>query len=333
MTLTLRFCTLTSLFQHLILYNMHIKFNPFVEDSSIWNSNKNDAYTSKSGYSWLLYCTNTVTHFNTSLSWSWIWKLKLPEKLKFLFCLACHNSSPTLLLLNHINIAPSAVCPRCGLEDETFLHCVRDCTFSRAIWHHVGFLDADFFANMEVTVWLKDGSMGSQSFLFASCVWWAWRHRNLMCLNNENWHINRLAYNIHGMVDSFKSCYAPITNVIHNDRFIKWSNGNHIIVLSSMLMHGSCMGTPVRAGFGGVIRNYAGFYLSGFSGYIPDSSDILCVELYAIYQGLILAKSLDITELVCYSNSLLCINLLKGTTMRFEIPCLCGLDSRCEGFD
>lgn len=224
-----------------------------------------------------------------------------------------------LLLLNHINIAPSAVCPRCGLEDETFLHCVRDCTFSRAIWHHVGFLDAYFFANMEVTVWLKDGSMGSQSFLFASCVWWAWRHRNLMCLNNENWHINRLAYNIHGMVDSFKSCYAPITNVIHNDRFIKWSNGNHIIVLSSMLMHGSCMGTPVRAGFGGVIRNYAGFYLSGFSGYIPDSSDILCVELYTIYQGLILAKSLDITKLVCYSDSLLCINLLKGNTMRFHV--------------
>jgi len=165
---------------------MHIKFNPSIEDAFIWNSNKNGTYTTKSGYSWLLSHTNTVTHFNTSLSWSCIWKLKLPEKLKFLFWLACHNSAPTLLLLNHRNIAPLVVCSPCGLEDETFLHCVHDSTFSRAIWHHAGFLDTSFFANMEVSVWLKDGSMGTQSFLFASSVWWAWRHRNLMCLNNEN---------------------------------------------------------------------------------------------------------------------------------------------------
>jgi len=144
-----------------------------------------------------------------------------------------------------------------------------------------------------------------------------WRHRNLMCLNNENWHINRLAYNIHSMVDSFKSCNAHVTNVIHNDRFIKWNNGNHSCAILNV--DGCCLGTLVRVGYGGVIRNYAGFYLSRFSGYIHDSSDILYAELYAIYQGLILAKSLDITELVFYSDSLLCINLLKGPTMRFHV--------------
>jgi len=60
------------------------------------------------------------------------------------------------------------------------------------------------------------------------------------------------------------------------------------------------------------------FYLSGFSGYIHDS-DILYVELYAIYHDLILAKNLNITELVCYSDSLFCLNHLKGPTIRFHI--------------
>ena len=75
----------------------------------------------------------------------------------------------------------------------------------------------------------------------------------------------------------------------------------------------------MRAGYGGIIQNNASFYLSSFSGYIHDSSDILYVELYAIYQGLTLAKSLDIVDLVCYSDSLHCINLLKWSAMRYHV--------------
>ena len=114
--------------------NIHTRFKPSVEDAFIWTPNKNGTYTTKSGYTWLLPRTNTITHFNSNFSWSWIWKLKLPEKLKFHFWLACHDSVPTLCLLNHRNIAPLATCLRCGLDDETFLHCVHDCNFSRIIW-------------------------------------------------------------------------------------------------------------------------------------------------------------------------------------------------------
>jgi len=42
---------------------------------------------------------------------------------------------------------------------------------------------------------------------------------------------------------------------------------------------------PLIAGYGGLLRNYAGYYLSGFSGYIHNSIDILYTKLLAIYQG------------------------------------------------
>jgi hypothetical protein len=42
------------------------------------------------------------------------------------------------------------------------------------------------------------------------------------------------------------------------------------------------LGSPVRSGFGGIIRNIFGHYLTGFSGFIPETSDILLAELYAI---------------------------------------------------
>jgi hypothetical protein len=160
---------------------LNIKFNSSLDDAFIWASNKNGAYTTKSGYAWLLSHSNTIAHGQTSSSSSWIWKLKSSEKHKFLFWLACENFVLTLLLLNNWHMASSDLFSHCGLEDESFLHCVRDCNFPRIIWNHVGFNDANFFADMEVSHWLKEGP---KAFLFTATVWWAWCHRNLMCLSN-----------------------------------------------------------------------------------------------------------------------------------------------------
>jgi len=73
-------------------------------------------------------------------------------------------------------MASLTLCSHCGFEDETFLHCVRDCNFSKPIWHHLGFHDENFFSDMEVSHWLKEGCLGHQSFIFAATVLRAWRH-------------------------------------------------------------------------------------------------------------------------------------------------------------
>jgi ribonuclease HI len=82
---------------------------------------------------------------------------------------------------------------------------------------------------------------------------------------------------------------------------------------------GSCLGSPVRSGFGGIFRNTFGHYLVGFSGFIQGSSDILFAELYAIYKGLLLAKDMSVDELVCYYDSLHCVNLINGSQIKFHI--------------
>jgi len=92
-------------------------------------------------------------------------------------------------------------------------------------------------------------------------------------------------------------------------------NGNsHSNVILNV--DGSCPGSTTRAGFGGLLRNYVGFYLSGFSGFIQNSTNILRAELLAIYHGLLQAKETTITDLVCYS--LHCINLIKGHPIKFH---------------
>jgi len=106
------------------------------------------------------------------------------------------------------------------------------------------------------------------------------------------------------------------------DRPIK---GNETIILVSSLM--LWIGSPIKSVFDGVLRNNAGVYLSRFSGYIHNSSDILQAELFTIYQGLLLAKTMDIDELARLLFWLL-TRYRPHKRSIYEVSCSCCFDSR-----
>jgi ribonuclease HI len=119
------------------------------------------------------------------------------------------------------------------------------------------------------------------------------------------------------MVETLRNCFSPASNDRLVDRYIKWNNNNYSCVILNV--DGSCIGSLVRSGFGGIIRNTFRHYLAGFSGFISETSDILFVELFAIYKGLLLARDMGIDALVCYSDSLHCVNLINGSQVKFHV--------------
>lgn len=101
------------------------------------------------------------------------------------------------------------------------------------------------------------------------------------------------------------------------DRFIRWNNNN--LQCSILNVDGSCNGDPIRSGYGGILRDHTGSYISAFSGFINHSQDILFAELSALYQGIILAINLNYEEVACYSDSLLTVNLMKEELNHFHV--------------
>jgi hypothetical protein len=97
------------------------------------------------------------------------------------------------------------------------------------------------------------------------------------------------------MIVTFKNCFSINQKGVIEERFTKWNGNNHNVILN---VDGSCLGSSPRACYGGLLRNNAGYYLTGLSGYIHNSSDILYAELFSIYQGLLLAKEKNIVDLV-----------------------------------
>jgi ribonuclease HI len=76
---------------------------------------------------------------------------------------------------------------------------------------------------------------------------------------------------------------------------------------------------PPHSGYGGVLRNNAGLFISGFSGFIPNSTDILLAELTAIQQGLNMVIGLNMNDIMCYLDSLFAVNLINNNTPSFHI--------------
>lgn len=91
-------------------------------------------------------------------------------------------------------------------------------------------------------------------------------------------------------------------------RSVKWQppTGNSV----KLNVDGSSIGNPGRSGYGGLLRNTHGEWLLGFSGSCGLTTNITA-ELFAIAAGLNLAWQYGYRHVVCESDSMLALDLVK----------------------
>lgn len=290
----------------------NFNLNQGVNDLLIWGDNANGIYTTSSGFKWLL---KQRTNLARGPSWNWIWRLPAPENIKFFFWLVFHNSVPTLSVLHHRGISPTAICRICQREDETLLHCIRDCPGVKRIWNRLGFIDGNFHHQSDAHIWLKQGATGPKDKLFIACVWWSWRARNAKCFNDETILFPRLLLSVLNLSETLNVCFNSEISKPQDVRQISWLQLNREETILNV--DGSSLGNPGPAGFGGLARNPDGGWLFGFSGHI-GISDVLKAELLGIFNGLKLAWERGIRNLICYTDSLIARKLITEQTEIFH---------------
>lgn len=257
----------------------YIYLNPGVQDLFIWGNSPNGNYTTKAGYHWLLNQRLTISR---EQSWKWLWKMPAQENIRLFFWLAFHNSIPTMDTLHHRGIVPTATCKVCSGENETLMHCLRDCPGAKRIWDRLDFGGNSFFQEHDVLIWLKQGATGPNDKMFIACVWWVWKARNSMCFSNEVTPFHRLLLSILNLAATFKACFSNDKKDIAETRLISWLQQDREGVIINV--DGSSLGNPGPAGFGGLARNPDGVWLFGFSGNIGHA-EVLKAELSAWYSS------------------------------------------------
>lgn len=138
-------------------------------NSLIWNATPNGQITVKSAYGLAVTrcrdagaCAGEASDSSSEeVVWKTLWKLDVPPKIKMFGWKVCCNILPTKCNLRSRGLDIEAVCPVCRKENETMLHCLRDCKPSKKFWKlchsELGVLCTDFLLDF------RDALCGGQA--------------------------------------------------------------------------------------------------------------------------------------------------------------------------
>lgn len=140
-------------------------------DRISWFHANNDAYSTKSGYNWLIL---KKVGFGP--------RRRIPPKARVFAWRVGHELLPTKNKIATIVQSRGSSCSRCGRDDETLIHALRDCSKARAVLMHGGIdnrlLNMDCQSGID---WLE-GAMRMMDCRAFDCMvmllWNVWNSRN-----------------------------------------------------------------------------------------------------------------------------------------------------------
>jgi hypothetical protein len=150
-------------------------------------------------------------------------------------------------------------------------------------------------------------SKGAFGNIFAITIWWIWCFRNNHIIGNKQ----RKTQNVIHFIDIMRTDLTSVN--IHssehhiNRHMVKWTPPLDGCV--KLNIDGSC-GSSGDIGYGGLLRDNKRNWIAGFSSN-EGQGDVLFVELFGVYHGLMLAINNSTQRVICETYSLEVLRLLQ----------------------
>ncbi|KAL9444513.1 hypothetical protein AB3S75_017659 [Citrus x aurantiifolia] len=279
-------------------------------DKIFWSFDPRGVVTVRTAYDSICNQNPAIKDEIWNLAWSW----KGPQSIRLFLWQIMHGSLKTHGELVRRHIPVSLACDRCGAPVEDILHALRDCPCIKRVWRClVSEGDYNFFFHANLREWIvanlqnksKHVSHIPWECVFGVAVWrlWFWRNHfmvegNLVDSSAINMDVMARANEIHRINTSHMS-QQPRRKEI----FIGWQPPTWpwCKLNTDGSVRNSC--DAGAGGAGGVIRDYAGNWISGFCMNIGECP-VVMAELWGLYQGLLLAWDAGIKYLLVEVDSL-----------------------------
>ena len=289
-----------------------------IEDSLQWAFSKNGFFSLKFAY--LLARGLNPLNLDT-ISVDWVWKVETYPKIQFFLWLCLHNSVPTEEVLGSRGLRLDTICNLCHQSMETIDHLLRGCGFARDFWQQLQFpicMTETF--NLPIGKWLevnckaniKYNRMGIPwKILFPMGVWHVWLHRNNFIFKTGK--VDRSCFK-KSIKDSVEFFFVGLNAKLPKAKSVVavgWDKPP--MGWAKLNSDRSALGNPGRTGGGGVIRDHDGKWLKGYAQ--PLGSTNSCMdELWALRDGLLLAKDMGLNNLIIELDALSVVLLMNNNT-------------------
>jgi ribonuclease HI len=261
----------------------------------------------KDAYEWLLQPLPINNHVN----WKWIWQSKLPANIQFFAWQVFHGSIPTREVLHHRRVCHTNICLRCSVSSETIAHCLFWCSDAVGVWkayklEHIlpSLQQGDLFS------WCRNVCK-THGVIVLIIMWVVWCARNNYIFNGLRESIHSSVAKINALRSFCDAAFAtPLLDSVQTviPSQVTWSRPEEGTICLNV--DGSLLGSVNTAGFGGIVQNNTGAFLGGFY-WAACQAKILYAEIMAVLHGLDLCWNKGYRKVVCFSDSLLAVNLIN----------------------
>jgi ribonuclease HI len=252
-------------------------------------------------------------------NWKSLWDWKGPHRIQTFIWLAAQERILTNFRRSKWGVGISPLCTRCGRDDETTIHVLRDCVYATQVWLRLvpsNFM-TDFFT-FDCRNWIFDniskqgigGHSTNWKTTFMTTCWFMWTWRNKAIFEENFQQPNNPVLVIQNFVQKIDLCSNqqlhrnfPMKETI----YIGWKKPPEgWIKLNS---DGACKGIGEYSGCGGLFRDTEGRWLKGYIRKI-GVCDALHAEMWGMYLGLEMAWREKIPQLIVESDSKILIDMV-----------------------
>ncbi|CAL0306044.1 unnamed protein product [Lupinus luteus] len=232
------------------------------------------------------------------------------------------NSLPTNSLQFQSKMAPNSCCPRCGLE-ESILHSLRDCVFSRYVWMALSHsVSSSSFFNCSLEEWISSNLLNSSlavgnvhwSLIFGIVVDAIWRCRNRLVFDRVMIDCVALCVEVSARSRCTTLAFRQLSNsVVHsenpNSSVIRWLPPDTDWV--KLNTDGAVSQGNMVAGCGGVVRDHLGAFIFAYAKHVGFCS-VTQAEFWGILHGLRLALQRGFLNVCLETNSASSVQLIQS---------------------
>lgn len=249
-----------------------------------------------------------------------IWRWKGPQRGRIHLWKMAMSAFLTNDARRRRGLTDSALCPVCGLEDETMIHLFRDCGRIKDTWLLIfqGLIDANFFLQDGMT-WLEN-NLKDQTLVdgIAWNVWFglvtmtAWQVRNEKVFQDVDSQSFQTYHRIHSLAAWVRRCIddsgrRPVcVQSVQSD--IAWrALRNGWVKLNT---DAAVTNLGAKAAAGGILRDDNGNFLLGFSMDVGEAT-VTVAELKAILSGVKLVWRRGYSFVAIESDSLTAVTMIQ----------------------
>ncbi|KAK1354390.1 hypothetical protein POM88_047646 [Heracleum sosnowskyi] len=272
-----------------------------VNDKIIWHYTKNGECNVKSGYKIANQDRLATESSNMKESenwWSAIWKLNVSPKVKQFLWKVSHCWLPTNYNLSCRGVHSSASFFRCNkAPKEDILHALWLCPKNIDVWKRSGFWKLiKKYHCFDIVTFMSNvlqHTSRDKFEVFVAISWQIWISRNKVLHGEKIPNVEDLVEWCYGYVADFRKQCEPITEK-YEVVTSKWDPPLHNCL--KINVDASISAGGVGCGVAAVLRDECGKVIQGRSVYFHRAYKPLVAELYAIKEGILLAKDLDISN-------------------------------------